>query len=540
MFITKTKTVYRAINPGVEDNPRLEALGWKWFKPTMEWRTMTQRRVLPVRQYADETCRQELEEAHNVFAGSLSDSHTIDAPEGFEVPAPDGLTYRPYQLAGIKYAHDHPDCLIGDDMRLGKTVQALGLCNLVGARTILVVPPATLKINWAREMCKWLLQPLDISICDGKKRAPKADAYICNYDILHHHIDFFRSVEWDVIIFDESHKLRGKDSRRTRLSLGNGGKQKPIPAKRRLFLSGTQLYTRPRDLWTMCMACDEDGLGKNWFSFVHKYCNAYTDSFGRLNTDGAKNEKELQATMRQRFMIRRTRDQVSKELPATLQVIPLDRKGSEALLKKEKKIASANKGRLDKLVGDLADLDVLNDWLADIDDTEADFIEEAGHYATVRRELGVKKIEKIKNFVDEVLENEEKVVVFAYHREVVEELAKKYPGSAKVIGGMSAQKKQEAVDRFTEEADCRVFVGNMAAAGEGISLAAANVAVFGEVSGIAAEMDQAERRIALLEKTGQDTIYYLVNEGSLDEKLVQTLKERRETFRDAMNIERIT
>lgn len=104
---------------------------------------------------------------------------------------------------------------------------------------------------------------------------------------------------------------------------------------------------------------------------------------------------------------------------------------------------------------------------------------------------------------------------------------------------MNAKQKQAAVDKFQDDPECRVFVGNILSAGEGISLAAANVAVFAEISGVASEMDQAERRLALLEKTEQNLIYYCVNEGSLDERLVEVLKARRDTFQKAMNLERI-
>lgn len=540
MQIEKVGDLYRATATSPEDHTRLEAAGWRWHSRLCVWRTQKIERVITFTDACHPTIRDDVAQLRDNVISSVADSASVDAPDGLDVPCPTGLTYRGYQLAGIKYALKHNDCLIGDDMRLGKTVQALGVCNYVKAKRILVVCPATLKINWLREMERWLVAPHSTAIINGRKTPLDADCYVINYDILHNHLELLRGVEWDAIIFDESHKLRGPKSRRTKLSIGDGTKRaRPLRAKRRLFLSGTQLYTRPRDLWTVCMACDPDGLGQSFWRFVHRYCNAHTDHFGHLNTDGARNEEELQRLMREGFMIRRTKEQVSDELPPVYQMVPVDRIGVEKLLKQEHQIVSQNRSRAVSLVGDLASDDALDGWLTPLEESDEPLVEEVGHYATIRRELGLKKVSKVCDFVNELLESVQKVVIFAHHRDVVDELSDSFPGSVKVMGGMTAAKKQAAVDKFQDDPECRVFVGNVASAGEGISLAAANVAVFAEISGVASEMDQAERRLALLEKVEQNLIYYVVNEGSLDERLVQVLKERRETFQKAMNLERI-
>jgi SWI/SNF-related matrix-associated actin-dependent regulator 1 of chromatin subfamily A len=504
------------------------------------WRTLKIERVAAFTDACDPAIREDVVKAKDDVVLSIAASASTVAPEGLSVPCPVGLAYRDYQLAGIQYALAHPHCLIGDDMRLGKTVQALGVCNYLDAKRVLVVCPATLKINWLREMEKWLVGPHSTSIINGRAVPLDTNHYVINYDILHNHMGFLKSQEWDVIIYDESHKLRGPKSRRTKLTLGNGTKKWPgLHAARRLFLSGTQLYTRPRDLWTMCMTCDPDGLGRGFWRFLYRYCDAYTDHFGRVNTDGAKNEEELQRLMREAFMIRRTKEQVSDELPPVHQVIPLDRVGVEKLLKAEHKVLSQNTGRIASIVGSLACDNALDGWLTPQSESDSTLVEEVGHYATIRRELGLKKVSKVTQFVDTLLESVHKIVIFAHHRDVVTELAAHFPNSVRVMGGMTAVKKQEAVDKFQDDPECRVFVGNILSAGEGISLAAANVAVFAEISGVASEMDQAERRLALIEKTEQNLIYYCVNEGSLDEQLVKALKTRRETFQKAMNGERI-
>lgn len=544
-MIIKFENIYRASKCSSADHAVLENLGWTWFGRAMEWRTKDIRRVVPVLEFTVGEARSRVQEAGDLIHGRVAASASITAPDGFTCPAPDGLEYRPYQLAGIKYMYETPDVLLGDDMRLGKTVQTIGLINKVQARKILIVPPATLKINWARELCKWLVEGLTISICQGKKIGdPDADVIICNYDIVHNFIDVFHErAPWDVLVCDESHRLRTDSSRRTKLILGTKG-HRAISAKRRVFLSGTQLYTRPRDLWTICNSCDPQGLGANWWKFVHRYCDAKKNFFGHLETDGASNCEELQEFMRQRFMIRRTMDQVSDTIKAIPQTIPLSRAGAEKLLKQEKELVARHTKKITGKLG--VNRDELQDFLAGyLDDSDvkeqADFAEEEEqHYATVRRELGIKKIPQVVDFVKELLDAQEKIVVFGHHRDVVTGLHEKFPGSAILIGGMTGDKKQAEVDRFTNDPNCRVIVGNMLSAGEGISLAVSSVAVFAELSGIAAEVDQAERRIELVDKKIPGLIYYLAMEGSLDERLAHILTKRRDVFQRTMNVKRIT
>ena len=118
------------------------------------------------------------------------------------VPCPAGLEYLPYQLEGIEFARGRNAVLFGDEPGLGKTIQAIGWLNChPRAETLLVVCPASLKINWHRELDKWLISPC-------------VDVTIINYDVLHK-LDMTR--HWDVCIIDEAHAIKNRKAKRTGL-----------------------------------------------------------------------------------------------------------------------------------------------------------------------------------------------------------------------------------------------------------------------------------------------------------------------------------
>src|SRR5262249_40288265 len=156
-----------------------------------------------------------------------------------DVPAPAGLSYLPFQRAGIAYGLSRPAVLFGDEMGLGKTIQAIGILNASPeAKRVLIICPASLKLNWARELNKWLVRKNCITIVNGAEivpdsvKHPDGGILIVNYDILHKHIDFLRSVTWDVLIADEAHYCKNRNARRTQMLFGARASRKTaaVPA----------------------------------------------------------------------------------------------------------------------------------------------------------------------------------------------------------------------------------------------------------------------------------------------------------------------
>lgn len=184
------------------------------------WYTQNDNVAVLLINYADEAAHQQLFLDAKAREETLAASRATDAD--IEVPSPDGLSYLPYQRAGIAFADARPGVLIGDEMGLGKTQQSIGLMNLHPEyRKILIICPANLKVNWHRELKRWLVDDYYISICHTKYPFPKySNIVIINYDILHKYERELRAQDWDLLVIDEAHYIKNKSSRRSKAVYG--------------------------------------------------------------------------------------------------------------------------------------------------------------------------------------------------------------------------------------------------------------------------------------------------------------------------------
>lgn len=540
MKITYSAGIYFAHD--APDPNGMQSAGWRWNKMRCLWFTTKPLLVALMKDYCIGEARTRIEAYTSARAEAIAASCAVDAD--IDPPAPEGLAFRPYQKAGINFMLGRVSSLNADVMRLGKTVQSVGVMNATpDLKRALVIPPAGVKINWAREINKWNVHDhIEADICEGSSN-PKSPALVCNYDITDRHIDYIHEIDWDVAIFDEAHALKNPKAKRTQLCLG-GGDHKPIRAKRRIFLTGTPIFTRPIDIFPLCQACDPQGLGKSWWGFVHTYCNAHNVG-GFLDTSGASNLDELQFLMRSRFMIRREKSDIGAELPPNRQTIILPKTGLVKLVKKEQSFVRQNLDRFEQMLHarlDEAGIDQLLNEYGHLDGVERSDVEELrdahtfGELALIRQELALAKLPMVGKFVEDLLCSEPKVVVFAHHRAVVAKLVEMFPGCASIVGGMTPSKRDEQQQRFQNDPECRVFIGNIAAAGQGIALSAADVVAFAELSWVPSEMEQAEERVWDPIKDRPVSSYWLVVEDSLDAQMTAILERRMRDIAKALKV----
>ena len=177
----------------------------------------------------------------------------------------------PFQREGIKFAVKHKRCLIADEMGLGKTVQAIGLINELGCHPVLIVCPASLKLNWKNELERWLHhaegEPTHkIGIINGNKWAENTEISIISYDLLKKYRQQIRAHKWGLLVCDESHYIKNEKANRTEEILGSKTVE-PIQADRVLFLTGTPILNRPSELWTTFRALAPEEFG-SFFQFA--------------------------------------------------------------------------------------------------------------------------------------------------------------------------------------------------------------------------------------------------------------------------------
>jgi SWI/SNF-related matrix-associated actin-dependent regulator 1 of chromatin subfamily A len=483
-----------------------------------------------------------MDEIEAAAAMALVASNASDA--SIDIPSPPGLEYLPYQKAGIAYALTHPRCLIADVMGLGKTIQAIGLANaLPDCRRVLILCPASLRINWQREWQKWDTKGLTVGIAEGKVW-PDAEVVILSYSILGKHLAATRAAEWDLVIMDESQYLKNSKAQRTKEALGGGSKGNhisPIPTKRLVMLSGTPIMNRPIEFWTTARALDPQGLGRDYWSFVKTYCGAFKGRFG-WDLTGSSNLTELNRIARSRFMVRRQQEDVLSELPPLRrQLVVLAPNGAAQEVKREmaawERHEKASAGIRDRMEAAEKEGDQ-ETYRRAVDELRTARRVAFTEMAKERYAVGMAKVPAVIEHIENMLEEGiRKIVVFAHHHDVIEEIYMRFGvvNSVKLTGEMTTEARQAAVDRFQTDPECRVFVGSIKAAGVGITLTAGSHEVFAEMDWTPGAIAQAEKRCHRIGQVYPVLAQHLVFDGSLDARMMLLLGEKEDVIAEAMD-----
>jgi len=418
-----------------------------------------------------------------------------------EIKAPEGLDYYPYQKAGIEFLSKKQSALIADEMGLGKTIQAIGLMNSIELPKVLIVVPASVKINWGIECKTWLVQDRNIkTIENGKDEFPvNPDIVIINYDLLTKFKDKILTRTWSYVIFDECHYLKNPKTARSKVAL-------KIKADRKVALTGTPIPNKPIELQPIAGYLSPSVFG-NFFSYAYKFCSAHQINIGRKtvwNFDGASNLKELQKRLRSTIMLRRKKKDVLTDLPDKVrQVIVLGRDHYGQELEKE--------------------YDTWSDVIAETSSNDIPFDKMSG----VRHQMALKKVDHV---IEHVSTIDHKVVVFAHHKDVIagiKEGLEKYDKKVVILtGDMSTKARQVSIDEF-QKGDADVFIGSIQASGVGITLTASSHVVFAEMDWVPANMNQAEDRCHRIGQKDSVLVQHIVVDGSIDAKLAETLVSKQ-------------
>jgi SWI/SNF-related matrix-associated actin-dependent regulator 1 of chromatin subfamily A len=526
--------------------PAARAANFRWHKadctrcaacvagvPHRVWWTRKASDAATLAGFADDATRATLTAALGVaHALDVAAIHASSAQSSVtDFPAPAGSAYLPYQKAGIAYLLGRANTLLADEQGLGKTVQVLGMVNADPTiANVLIVCPASLRLNWQREAARWLVRPATIVLPTTVAALPERAAdgrivvTVVSYDTMRqkpmHAALMARS--FDLLAADEAHYCKNTTSLRAKALLGNkrGTKVAGLVSRaaRAVFMTGTPIPAKPIEIQPLLAACDSVAFGSFW-KFAQKYCGATHNGYG-WDFTGAANLADLQARMRATCMVRRLKADVLLDLPAKIrQVIslPLPSRIATDADPRFAEIASA--------------------WEATArlsPEARATVLESVNktkllEYFTATRVAVAKlkapyAIEHVRGMLEYGVG---KVVVFGWHRATVDGLADAFGAEAvRLHGGMTDADKQASVDRFQTDPTCRVFVGNIQAAGVGLTLTAASHVVFVEMDWTPGNMVQAEDRCHRLGQHACVSVQYLVFDGTLDEHLADVLARK--------------
>ena len=445
-----------------------------------------------------------------------------------DVPVPDGLSLYDFQKQGVNWLRSKDRAILADEMGLGKTVQVAGLLNTTQSFPVLIVCPASLKINWRNELQKWLTHEHSIQVLNGKSMLENAEITIINYDILGKHDILSR--HYKMVVCDEAHYLKNPQTKRYK-SLFNG-----LDTDRLYFLTGTPITNRPVELWPLLKQIDKAWSNYKWFT--GRYCNAQMKRVGwdRVVRDvsGASNLDELHSRIKP-FMLRRLRQDVLSELPdKTKQIITLPANGAVKIIASENDLTKRRLTHLAKLEANVSDATSDNEFAYAVSRLENYITAQFSELATTRKDLGMAKVKPAIEHINNILDAGEKVVVFAHHRDVIRELTANLPGALVVDGSVPAEHRQRIVDEFQNNPEAKVFIGNIKAAGTGITLTAAHHVVFVELDWTPGNMSQAEDRVVRIGQQNNVLIQLLVFDGSLDARIANILVYKQRIINKAI------
>lgn len=457
------------------------------------------------------------------------------APLFYRAPfPPGGFVPREYQHAGVEYALARDNVLIGDAPGVGKTCEAILISNAIEAKHTLVVCPASLRLNWEREIWRWSTIPNvrtypTLLARDGV--SPEAHYEIISYDLLRNQgiLDALLALRWDHMILDEAHYLKNPEGNsRTRPICAEDAL--PSVVGRTTMLSGTILPNQPVECYNAVrlldwgaldyMALDDFkdyyyGRGEGWITGRYQKRDPKTGeeywTYGRHYSKRAlkapRNLDDLRERLRSRVMVRRTKKLVLPELPPKQwHVFPLE---SNARIKE----ALAHPGWV--RVEQLYDMDPnAFDTSVPID----------GEISTARRLLGEAKAPLVADYLHELRrEGIEKVVIGAWHHSVLDYLREELEqyGLVYMDGSTSTARKQGAVDEFQEDPSIWGILGQMQPLAQGWNLSAAQDVVLAEFDWVPGNNDQLLDRP---HRPGQEGSYVLghvpIIPDTMDERLL--------------------
>lgn len=479
-----------------------------------------------------------------------------------------------HQKVAVQYFARNKRVMLCDSMGGGKTVSSLAGMKYVGADTVIVVAPKSAKANWEDECFERFedIKPQVLQGNDGNLNR-YCDYYILNYEILAGRLDELVQQDPDGFILDEFHRIRNSDTKMNKAVKNLVERTNPEYMN---FLSGTPWKNKPKELIEPLKILGYLQNFGGWKGYIKRYCDG---EYVRRNWgnyweyEGASNLNELRVRLRRICMIRRETDQImdTGEKQRVSKPIQID---MEAYREKERQVVERIKRKHREDMRELAD-EILEDAPSapittidnkiDRNDSDERYIEKVsnrlsrrhGDYVADKVEkywnkghtgpvvamgkirdlihwVGQRKVEYVQDFVVDLLHEQghDKVVVFPYHQDVVEEIADAFGEHAVYMhGGSSEDERERAIDRFYNDSKVKVFVGSIGVSSENIELTASDVIVFAELTSVPGDLIQSEHRIFGRIGSAQDVkSYWLYCKDTVDEHFLKLVQSKKQIF----------
>ena len=522
--LTRSQSDY--INKNYKETPKIVRL-WMEIEDYLSKELMTTKLLQkPPKKIWIEKLLSETDKAYHVW-GKVLDTHPLNAfwvPKNQIVPreSPDLdvdftiFSHRPpfeHQKEAIVKLVSNKKYILADDMGLGKTSSAIMASINLKLKKILIICPASLKVNWKREIENYSDE--SVGIVEGKKWED-GKYVIVNYDILKN----FHSLpkdsnkntqildsNFDLVIIDEAHYASNGKAQRTKLVNNLTTK-----IERLWLLSGTPMTSRPMNYYNL-LKLVESRVAHNWINYVRRYCDGKQIFRGYRKiwlTFGATNLEELRD---------RTNDKVLRRLKEDVLDLP------------DKIITPIHMELKSKSYED--EMGEYLDWKRQHRGSGLSI--QLAKLMKVRQIIALEKVKETIQLIEQCLQQDKKVIVFTNFTEPLLILQEKYKKESVILNGsMKKEDRQESVDRFQNDDKVRVFIGNVKAAGVGITLTAAEVVIFNDLSFVPSDMSQCEDRAFRIGQDKKVSCLYPIYDNTIERSIYELVNKKKSVIDTVM------
>jgi len=417
-----------------------------------------------------------------------------------------------HQKESIEKLVGNDKYILADDMGLGKTTSTVIASLENGSKKVLIICPASLKINWEREIKNYTDKTT--SIVEGKKWEP-AEYTIINYDILKNFHEPKKPKEsdvlnygFDLVIIDEAHYIQNKQAQRTKIVNDLCKK-----VGRVWLLTGTPMTSRPINYYNLLELVDSP-VAYNWMAYAIRYCEGYQFNVGNRkvwNVNGASNLTELRD---------RTKSHVLRRLKEDILDLP-EKILTPVYLRLKSK-------QYEALMGEYFE------WFEQSEESSSLTVQ-FSKLMKVRQVIAEEKVRDTIEITQNIIDQGKKVIIFTNFTDTLNKIKDHFGKSAVALDGkMSKPARQRSVDEFQENEKVMVFVGNLKAAGVGITLTAAEAVIMNDLSFVPSDHSQAEDRAYRYGQKSNVSVFYPIFENTIEGVIYDILSQKKNVFETVM------
>ena len=419
-----------------------------------------------------------------------------------------------HQKESIQKLVENKKFILADDMGLGKTTSTIIAAIEANAKKVLIICPATLKINWKREIENY--SDKSVYIAEGKNFNIESDYVIINYDIIKNFHDPKKKTDsqilnsnFDLVIVDEAHYIKNASAQRTKLI------NDIVKSVERIWLlTGTPMTSRPIDYFNLLSLVDSP-VAKNWMAYAIRYCQGYQFNVGGRkvwNIMGASNLEELRD---------RTASTILRRLKEDVLDLP-DKIITPVYLRLKSNL-------YEEVMGDYYN------WYEKNPEESKSLTVQFTKLTKIRQIIADEKISQTIELAENIIEQGKKVIIFCNFTDSLNKICEHFGKIAvKVDGSMPKPNRQHSVDEFQDNEKIKVFVGNIKAAGVGLTLTAAEAVIMNDLSFVPSDHAQAEDRAYRYGQKNNVLVYYPIFENTIEGIIYDILNNKKQVIATVM------